>query len=58
MFMKKKPSYKSNKPKFLSHVLLMPHVGYVTALNYSLFYIHAIERLEVCVNEKLISIIK
>ena len=27
----KKPLYRSNKPKFLSHILLIPHVGYVTA---------------------------
>ena len=30
----------------------MPHIGYVTAENYSIFYTQMIEALEVCVNGK------
>ena len=39
-------------------LLLMPHVGYVTAENYSVFYTQMIEGLEACVNGKPIRIIE
>ena len=38
--------------------LLMPHVGYVTVENYSVFYTQMIEGLEACVNGKPIRIIE
>ena len=47
-----------NKLRFLPNALLMPHVGYVTAENYSMFYTQMIESLEACVNEKPIRIIE
>ena len=46
------------KDKFLPNALLMPHVGYVTAENYSVFYTQMIEGLEACVNGKPIRIIE
>ena len=54
----KEPLPEGNKLRFLPNALLMPHVGYVTAENYSVFYTQMIEDLEACVNEKPISIIE
>jgi len=54
----KEPLPESNKLRFLPNALLMPHVGYVTAENYSIFYTQMIEDLEACVNEKPIRIIE
>ena len=48
----KEPLGESNKLRFLPNALLMPHVGYVTAENYSLFYTQMIEDLESCVAGK------
>ena len=45
----KEPLPEGNKLRFLSNALLMPHVGYVTAENYSVFYTQMIEDLEACV---------
>ena len=54
----KEPLPEGNKLRFLPNALLMPHVGYVTAENYSIFYTQMIEGLEACVNEKPIRIIE
>ena len=52
MFMKKSRLPEGNKLRFLPNALLMPHVGYVTAENYSIFYTQMIEGLEACVAGK------
>jgi phosphoglycerate dehydrogenase-like enzyme len=54
----KEPLSESNKLRFLPNTLLMPHVGYVTAENYSIFYTQMIENLEACVVGKPIRIIE
>ena len=54
----KEPLPEGNKLRFLSNALLTPHIGYVTAENYSIFYTQMIEDLEACVNEKPIRIIE
>ena len=48
----KEPLPEGNKLRFLPNALLMPHVGYVTAENYSIFYTQMIEGLEECVAGK------
>jgi D-3-phosphoglycerate dehydrogenase len=54
----KEPLPEGNKLRFLPNTLLTPHIGYVTAENYSIFYTQMIEDLEACVNEKPIRIIE
>ena len=54
----KEPLPEGNKLRFLPNALLMPHVGYVTAENYSMFYTQMIESLEGCVNQKPIRVIE
>ena len=54
----KEPLPENNKLRFLPNALLMPHVGYVTAENYSIFYTQMIEGLEACVAGKPIRIIE
>ena len=54
----KEPLPEGNKLRFLPNALLTPHIGYVTAENYSIFYTQMIEDLEACVNEKPIRIIE
>ena len=54
----KEPLPEGNKLRFLPNALLTPHIGYVTAENYSIFYTQMIEDLEGCVNEKPIRIIE
>jgi len=54
----KEPLPADHKLRFLSNALLLPHLGYVTAENYSIFYTQMIENLEACVNNKPIRIIK
>ena len=53
----KEPLSENNKLRFLPNTLLLPHLGYVTAENYSIFYTQMIENLEACVNEKPIRVI-
>ena len=53
----KEPLQENNKLRFLPNALLLPHIGYVTAENYSIFYNQMIENLEACVNGKPIRII-
>ena len=52
------PLPENNKLRFLPNALLTPHIGYVTAENYSVFYTQMIEALEACVNGKPIRIIE
>ena len=54
----KEPLPENNKLRFLPNALLMPHIGYVTAENYNIFYNQMIESLEACVNGKPIRIIE
>ena len=54
----KEPLPENNKLRFLPNALLMPHIGYVTAENYSVFYTQMIEGLEACVNDKPIRVIE
>ena len=54
----KEPLPENNKLRFLPNALITPHIGYVTAENYSIFYTQMIEDLEACVNEKPIRIIE
>jgi D-3-phosphoglycerate dehydrogenase len=54
----KEPLPENNKLRFLPNVLLTPHIGYVTAENYHIFYSQMIECLEACVNGKPIRIIE
>jgi len=53
----KEPLPENNKLRFLPNALLLPHIGYVTAENYSIFYTQMIENLEACINEKPIRVI-
>jgi D-3-phosphoglycerate dehydrogenase len=53
----KEPLPENNKLRFLPNALLLPHIGYVTAENYTTFYTQMIENLEACVNEKPIRVI-
>jgi D-3-phosphoglycerate dehydrogenase len=48
----KEPLPSGHKLRFLPNVLLLPHLGYVTAENYSIFYSQMIENLEACVTGK------
>ena len=54
----KEPLPENNKLRFLPNALLTPHIGYVTAENYSIFYTQMIEALEACVKGKPIRIIE
>jgi len=54
----KEPLPEGNKLRFLPNALLMPHVGYVTAENYTIFYTQMLEGLEACVNDKPIRVIE
>ena len=53
----KEPLPENNKLRFLPNALLTPHLGYVTAENYTMFYNQMIEALEACVNGKPIRVI-
>jgi len=54
----KEPLPASHKLRFISNALLLPHIGYVTAENYSIFYTQMIENLEACVLGKPIRVIE
>ena len=54
----KEPLSSDHKLRFLPNALLLPHLGYVTAENYSIFYAQMIENLEACVNGQPIRIIE
>tara|TARA_B100000035_G_scaffold278640_1_gene257737 strand:- start:1097 stop:2047 length:951 start_codon:yes stop_codon:yes gene_type:complete len=54
----KEPLPENNKLRFLPNALLTPHIGYVTAENYNIFYNQMIEALEACVDGKPVRIIE
>ena len=54
----KEPLPENNKLRFLPNALLTPHIGYVTAENYSIFYNQMIEGLEACINGKPIRVLE
>ena len=54
----KEPLPENNKLRFLPNALLTPHIGYVTAENYQIYYTQMIESLEACVSGKPIRTIE
>ena len=48
----KEPLPQDHKLRFLPNALLLPHIGYVTAENYSKFYLQMIENLISCLKDK------
>ena len=44
----KEPLPQDHKLRFLPNAFLLPHIGYVTAENYNMFYNQMIENLEAC----------
>ena len=54
----KEPLPSDHKLRFIPNALLLPHIGYVTAENYSIFYSQMIENLEACVSGKPIRVIE
>ena len=53
----KEPLPQDHKLRFLPNALLLPHIGYVTAENYSKFYSQMIENLKSCLKNKPLRII-
>ena len=51
------PLPQDHKLRFLPQALLFPHIGYVTAENYSKFYQQMIENMLACLNKKPIRLI-
>ena len=51
------PLPQDHKLRFLPNALLLPHIGYVTAENYTKFYQQMIENLEGCLKNKPLRII-
>ena len=54
----KEPLPTDHKLRFLPNALLLPHLGYVTAENYSIFYTQMLEDLEACAKGKPIRVIE
>ena len=48
----KEPLPQDHKLRFLPNALLLPHIGYVTAENYSKFYLQMVENLKTCLEDK------
>ena len=53
----KEPLPQDHKLRFLPNAFLLPHIGYVTAENYSKFYLQMVENLESCLNNKPLRLI-
>jgi phosphoglycerate dehydrogenase-like enzyme len=53
----KEPLPQDHKLRFLPNTLLLPHIGYVTAENYSKFYLQMVENLNSILKDKPIRII-
>tara|TARA_B110000014_G_C19992776_1_gene514249 strand:- start:28 stop:981 length:954 start_codon:yes stop_codon:yes gene_type:complete len=53
----KEPLPADHKLRFLPNALLLPHLGYVTLENYSIFFRQMIENLEACANGKPIRVL-
>ena len=54
----KEPLPENNKLRFLPNALLTPHIGYVTAENYSIYYSQMIEALEACIEGRPVRLIE
>ena len=54
----KEPLPEAHKLRFVQNALILPHIGYVTAENYSIFYNQMIENLEACESGKPIRVIE
>ena len=54
----KEPLPANHKLRFIPNALLLPHIGYVTAENYSVFYTQMIENLDACESGKPIRLIE
>jgi len=52
------PLPSNHKLRFIPNALVLPHLGYVTAENYSIFYTQMFENLESCVSGKHIRVIE
>ncbi len=48
----KEPLPQDHRLRFFPNALLLPHLGYVTAENFSKFYVQMMENLESCLNNK------
>jgi phosphoglycerate dehydrogenase-like enzyme len=53
----KEPLPQDHKLRFLPNALILPHIGYVTAENYSIFYLQMIKNLESCDSNKPLRVI-
>ena len=53
----KEPLPQDHKLRFLPNALLLPHIGYVTAENYSKFYLQMIENLVTILEDKPLRVI-
>ena len=53
----KEPLPQDHKLRFLQNTLLLPHIGYVTAENYSKFYNQMLENLLACLDDKPLRVI-
>lgn len=53
----KEPLPQDHKLRFLPNTLLLPHIGYVTAENYSKFYNQMLENLLACLDNKPLRVI-
>ena len=53
----KEPLPQDHKLRFLPNALLFPHIGYVTAENYTKFYTQMVENLNACLDNKPLRII-
>ena len=53
----KEPLPQDHKLRFFPNALLLPHIGYVTAENYSKFYFQMLENLEGCEDKKPLRVI-
>ena len=53
----KEPLPQDHKLRFLPNAFLLPHIGYVTAENYNMFYNQMIENLEACLKGEPLRII-
>jgi len=54
----KEPLSSDHKLRFLPNALLLPHLGYVTAENYSIIYTQMLESLEACEGGKPIRVLE
>ena len=54
---KKEPLPSTHKLRFIPNALILPHLGYVTIENYSMFYRQMIENLDACVSGKPIRVV-